>query len=83
MFRTWIIRQRNTVWVRKLTDIVTSLDSKLVSWTKSYSKWYMYVETFLTISYKELMEMCECKQVADLYQTQLQKERRRIHRWIS
>ena len=25
MFRTWIIRQRNTVWVRKLTDIVTSL----------------------------------------------------------
>ena len=25
MFRTWIIRQRNTVWVRKLTDIVTGL----------------------------------------------------------
>ena len=25
MFRTWIIRQRNTVWVRKLTYIVTSL----------------------------------------------------------
>ena len=24
MFRTWIIRQRNTVWVRKLADIVTS-----------------------------------------------------------
>ena len=29
------------------------------------------------------MEMCECKQVADLYQTQLQKERRRIHCWIN
>ena len=25
MFRTWIIRWRNTVWVRRLTDIVTSL----------------------------------------------------------
>ena len=25
MFRTWIIRQCKTVWVRNLTDIVTSL----------------------------------------------------------
>ena len=25
MFRTSIIRQRNTVWVHKLTDIVTNL----------------------------------------------------------
>ena len=25
MFRTWIIRQGNTVWVYKLADIVTSL----------------------------------------------------------
>ena len=42
MFRTWIIRQRNTVRVHKLTDIATCLDatcldSKLVSWTRSYS----------------------------------------------
>ena len=49
MFRTWIIRQRNTVWVRKLTDIVSSLDSKLVSCLRSYSKWNMYVEPFNNI----------------------------------
>ena len=37
MFRTWIVRQHNPVWVHKLTDIVTSLDSELVSCPKSDS----------------------------------------------
>ena len=46
MFRTWIIRRCDTVWVGKLTDIVTSLDSKLVSWTKSHSMRCLYVKPF-------------------------------------
>ena len=36
MFRTWIVRQRNPVWVGKFTDSVTSLGSELVIWTKSH-----------------------------------------------
>ena len=30
MFRTWRIRQCDTVWVRKLTDIVTSLSLEII-----------------------------------------------------
>ena len=41
-----MIRQGNTVGVHKLTDIVISLDSKLVSWTRSYSMRYLYLKPF-------------------------------------
>ena len=34
MFRTWIIRQRNTVWVRKLADVVTSLKLEVIKLEK-------------------------------------------------
>ena len=34
MFRTWIVRFGHPVWVHKLTDIVTSLCSVFVNWTK-------------------------------------------------
>ena len=46
MFRTGIVRQHNPVQVHKLTNIVTSLDSELVSCPKSYSMRYMYLEPF-------------------------------------
>ena len=36
MFRTWIIRQRNTVWVRKLADIVTSLSLEIIKLDKEW-----------------------------------------------
>ena len=34
MFRTWRIRQCDTVWVRKLTDIVTSLWLEIIKLDK-------------------------------------------------
>ena len=36
MFRTWIIRQCNTVWVCKLTDIVTSLWLEIIKLDKEW-----------------------------------------------
>ena len=84
MFRTWIIRQYNTVWVHKLTDIVTSLDSKLVRWTMSYSKWYMYVETFWQyhIWSKWGYESVN-KWLTFIKHSWDRREERRIHRWIN
>ena len=35
VFKTWIVRQHNLIWVCKLTDIVTSLFLCICSWTKS------------------------------------------------
>ena len=49
MFRTWIIRQRNTVWVHKLTDIVTSLWLEIIKLDKEWFKVILVcgnVETF-------------------------------------
>ena len=43
MFRTWKIRWRNSVWVCKLADIVTSLCLGLLCCLKSYSMWHLYL----------------------------------------
>ena len=42
MFRTWIIRQRDTVWVHKLADIVTSLWLGIIALLKE-----LFYEIFL------------------------------------
>ena len=65
MFRTWIIRQHNTVWVHKLTDIVTSLDSKLVSYPKSDSMWHVYLDLLNNIIIG-INELHVCKYLLDL-----------------
>ena len=39
MFRTWIVRQRNTVWVCKFTDTVTSLCSVTYALRNLVNKW--------------------------------------------
>ena len=39
MFRTWIVRQCNTVWVCKLADIVTSLCSVTYALRSLVNKW--------------------------------------------
>ena len=36
IFRTWIVRSCNPVWMYKLIDIITSLCSVLIIWTKSH-----------------------------------------------
>ena len=65
MFRTWIIRQHNTVWVRKLTDIVTSFWLGIIVLPKELFK----VMLLYGISYLEKMRVWKCKQVIDFDQS--------------
>ena len=39
VFRTWIVRQHNLVWVHKLADIVTSLCSVIYALKSLVNKW--------------------------------------------
>ena len=53
MFRTWRIRQRNTVWVLKLADIVTSLWLEIIVLPKELFNVTYVCGNLLTISYLE------------------------------
>ena len=74
MFRTWIVRQRNLVHKRKLTDIVISLDSELVSCPKSYSMRYLYLKPFNDIIFGINGSM-RVQKVVDIDLLQVHEER--------
>ena len=50
MFRTWRIRRRNPVWVRKLADVVTSLWLGIIVLSKELFNMISVSENYSTLS---------------------------------
>ena len=62
MFRTWIVRQCNPVWVCKLADSVTSLDSNSYKGSIECDTYLESLESLINTKL-EKMGIYECKQV--------------------
>ena len=65
IFRTWIIRQRNTVWVHKLADIVTSLWLGIIVLPKELFN-VIYIWELLNNIIIGINELYVCKYLLDL-----------------
>ena len=66
MFRTWIIRQRNTVWVRRLADIVTSL-ARNYCVGERVIQCDIYISDLLNNIIIGINELYVCKYLLDLF----------------